>query len=346
LTNIGIIEGFFGPEWNWASRKHICKSMRSHGGSFYIYAPKRDPFLRKNWTDQHPDDLWSELKRLSATCKENNIRFGVGLSPFELHSHWNEEYRGLLQKKIAVLNELDFDMLGLFFDDMRSAPDLADRQIEIIDFVQNLTSKNILFCPTYYTPDPILDKVFGQRSPDYLAKIGTIHKDIEILWTGSKVIPDAISGQELKDVAKIINRKPFVWDNFYANDGPRQCMFLKLKPLLGRSVDALQESAGWAFNLMNQPNLSEFLFIAAIEALNDRQYSDELFLQASKRCAGVEIEALIKQFGAKLLQSGLDKIDEGARAEIRSKLVNNRFCDDIRDWLDGKYIVGPECLTD
>ncbi|MFY4729277.1 beta-N-acetylglucosaminidase domain-containing protein, partial [Nitrospira sp. BLG_2] len=126
MVGIGIVEGFFGPEWSWTSRHQFCESLRSYGGSFYIYAPKRDSYLRKQWEQDHPADIWSELKSLSLKCYLANVAFGIGLSPFEIHSQWNERTRGLLREKVKKFEELNITYLGLFFDDMKGAPDLAD----------------------------------------------------------------------------------------------------------------------------------------------------------------------------------------------------------------------------
>lgn len=133
MFGIGIVEGFFGPEWSWASRHRFCESLPSYGGDFYIYAPKRDVFLRKNWIQKHTDQTWNELIRLSRTCRLQNVAFGVDLSPFELHANWNQKTKQLLLYKLKLLHELDIQYLGLFFDDMKGAPDPADRQIEIVD---------------------------------------------------------------------------------------------------------------------------------------------------------------------------------------------------------------------
>jgi len=346
LVGVGVIEGFFGPEWSWQSRTNFCKNLPKYGGDFYIYAPKRDPYLRKSWTEQHPSATWNAIKSLSATCRGAKVVFGVGLSPFELHAHWNESHKQILRDKVKSLVDLDIQYLGLFFDDMRGSPDLAEQQIEIVEFVQTLTDRTILFCPTYYSPDPILDKVFGARPENYLQKIGTLSSSIQILWTGSRVIPDAISGSELDEVAKIIRRKPFIWDNCFANDGPKNCKFLKLKPLAGRSPSTLNSSSGWALNLMNQPNLSEILFVSSTNVLRKNMNPEAALASAAKDLAGDQFASLMQKHTQSFLKDGRDKLASDVVAEIRSALDQSRFAQDVRDWLDGKYIVGPECLTD
>ena len=52
----GVIEGFYGiPLWDRGSRLSYPSWLREHGFSFYIYAPKNDVFLRKQWSDDWPE---------------------------------------------------------------------------------------------------------------------------------------------------------------------------------------------------------------------------------------------------------------------------------------------------
>lgn len=346
MIGIGVVEGFFGPEWSWKSRHRFCESIQSYGGNFYIYAPKRDPYLRKLWEQNHPAEVWSELKSLSLTCHRANVAFGIGLSPFELHSQWNQKTKGLLREKVKKLEELDITYLGLFFDDMKGISDLGVKQLEIVNSVRASTGKTILFCPTYYSDDPILDRIFGQRSSDYLLQIGTLPTDIQIFWTGRNVIPKSISANELDTVAGVLRRKPIIWDNYFANDGPKQCKFLKLQPLEGRNQDALKNSAGWAFNLMNQSSLSEVVFASSVDVLHNDTVPNASFYDAAQRLAGKGFVTSLKAFGDTFVTLGLDGIDLDRKQQILSTLNESRFSKDIIDWLNGKYLVGDECLTD
>lgn len=342
MLGIGVIEGFFGPEWSWSARHHFCENLKSYGGSFYIYAPKRDSYLRKNWTQPHPESLWKELQTLSAKCVQSQIAFGVGLSPFEIHDHWNETTKNQLKNKINHLSELNFQYLGLFFDDMKGSADLAAKQIEIVDYVQSLTDQKILFCPTYYSFDPILDKVFGQRAENYLEQIGTLSKNVEIFWTGNKVIPQSITSQDLEEVSQILKRKPVIWENYFANDGPKQCKFLKLKPFEGRSEAVLKSSAGWAFNLMNQPGLSELLFASSVQVLKGADPRSAF----EKEISRMDNADFVKSHLSSFLEKGLDGIDEKEKTDLQKSISHHGVSSEIQDWLQGKYIVGPECLTD
>jgi hypothetical protein len=43
---------------------------------------------------------------------------------------------------------------------------------------------------------------------------------------------------------------------------------------------------------------------------------------------------------------GLDGIDDKLKKEITSSLIAAGSLKEIVDWINGKYLVGPECLTD
>lgn len=347
-SEIGIIEGFFGPEWSWQDRTAVCDFLHRRSGDFYIYAPKRDPYLRKQWQSDHPAEMEQQIQKLSSHCQDKGVKFGMGLSPFELFSYWDsKETQNTLAKKLSKLKSFGIDYLGLFFDDMKASPGLAEQQIKIVNFVQAHLQIPIIFCPTYYSHDPLLDKVFGQRSVDYLEKIGSeLSAKVKICWTGNKVISQEISPDDLKSVTKILRRKPFIWDNFFANDGPKQCKFLKVKNLEGRTYESFQESSGWAFNLMNQANLSQALFLNSLETMKSgKQIS---FLDTIKELCSSAVAEIIFQHHELFTKIGLDQMDHRLKFSLIERLqeIQEPMACEILDWLQGKYIVGPECLTD
>jgi hyaluronoglucosaminidase len=365
MFGLGIIEGFFGPEWSWRKRESICEliansqkavSSSSESRGFYIYAPKRDPYLRKEWSLPHPPEMWRELIQLREKCDRLGVDFGVGLSPFEIHHDWNEKSRARLTEKLLLLENLRLDVLGIFFDDMKGSPDLAEKQIEILAFIREKTRTRLLFCPTYYSLDPILDRVFGQRPENYLETLGRhLPVDIDILWTGSKVRSDRITAEELADVARLIGRKPFIWDNLYANDGPRQCKFLNLKPFDGRSASTLLAARGWALNPMNQSSLSKVAYLAALNVFSRKMDPKEAYDSAVEAIGGTSFKDYARAHASTFSNQSLDDFPENEKLTLRSAMILAQEAapqsvdspaQDTLDWLDGKYLVGPECLTD
>src|SRR3546814_11090972 len=102
------------------------------------------------------------------------MRFGVGLSPYEIYLDFNEGVREALTRKLAFLDEIGIDDLAVLFDDMRGdVPGLAERQAEIAHWLRARTAATrLLVCPSYYTDDPVLDRLFGTRPEQYLDDIG------------------------------------------------------------------------------------------------------------------------------------------------------------------------------
>ncbi|MFX7507045.1 beta-N-acetylglucosaminidase domain-containing protein, partial [Acinetobacter baumannii] len=82
-----------------------------------------------------------------------------------------------------------------------------------IEAVRTSTKARIIFCPSFYSPDPILERVFGTRPDKYFDEIRQAPKEIEFAWTGPKVISDEIAPAHLAETAELLGRKPFLWDN-------------------------------------------------------------------------------------------------------------------------------------
>ena len=174
------------------------------------------------------------------------------MSPFELHLLGAKEGKDLLREKLAQLEEIGLDLLGLFFDDMPVHDGLAEKQLEAIEVVRSVSSARVIFCPAFYTPDPILEKVFGKRPERYWEEISHAPSEVDFAWTGPKVISEEITREHLEETERLLRRKPFLWDNLFANDGPRNCKFLKFRVPYSRTKDELSRTRGWAWNPMNQ----------------------------------------------------------------------------------------------
>ena len=238
---LGIIEGFFGLPWSWEERREAVSFLAPHGFSFYFYAPKADPHLRKRWQEPHPNRELVELAAFRAHCRDRGVRFGIGLTPFELHLHEGDGWKAPLAARLDTIAELLPDDLAILFDDMRGdVPDLAERQAAIVHFAAaHGAAKRLLFCPSYYSDDPILDVAFGQRPERYLEDLGRlIDPAIDIFWTGEEVCSAEFTPGHLARVAEALRRRPFLWDNYPVNDGARMSQHLHLRAFAGRPVNA------------------------------------------------------------------------------------------------------------
>src|SRR5271169_975885 len=163
----GIIEGYYGKPWSWDEREDQARFLKAHGYGFYLYAPKADPYLRRRWREDHPAAEADRLSRMAARCAEVGMRFGVGLSPYEVYRDFNEAAKTDLARKLAFFDMIGATDLAILFDDMPAEqPDLAETQIRIIHWAAERTrASRIIACPTRYTDDPVVERLFGAGPP-------------------------------------------------------------------------------------------------------------------------------------------------------------------------------------
>ncbi|MEI9932538.1 MAG: beta-N-acetylglucosaminidase domain-containing protein [Rhizomicrobium sp.] len=246
---LGIIEGYYGTPWSWPERAATAAFLAPYGYSFYIYAPKADAFLRERWREDHPHELAKHLRMFAAHCHELGVSFGVGLSPFEICRDFGREERGALMRKLSFFDDVGIDQLAILFDDMKGdEPDLAERQADILHWIAERTSaRKLIICPTYYSDDPILDRLFGKRPENYLNELGMrLDPSIDVFWTGEEVCSRAFSSAHLERVCNTFGRKPVLWDNYPVNDGARMSRYLHLRAFAGRPATIADFIAGHA----------------------------------------------------------------------------------------------------
>jgi len=118
--DLGIIEIFYGSPWEWQERIDFTAFVAQSGFDFYIYGPKADGSLRKNWQYLYNSEEFARLRQLRDGAHKNGLRFGVALSPYALHENFSQENKVKLASKVRMLDDLGLDLLGLFFDDMRA----------------------------------------------------------------------------------------------------------------------------------------------------------------------------------------------------------------------------------
>ncbi len=349
--DLGAIEGFFGRPYTWAERTELMRALKPHGYNFYLYAPKADPHLRRAWRDPHPPEQTTAITDFAAACRAEGVTFGIGLSPFELHFDFTPEARTALTHKLAALGAMGCEWLAILFDDMRgSLPDLARRQAEIVDFAAERTrASKIIVCPSYYTDDPILDRVFGQRPPGYLRDLGAaLDPTIEMMWTGEEVCARELSTAHLDRVTEEIGRKPFIWDNYPVNDGPRMSRHLHLRAFTGRPGHIAGHIAGHAVNPASQPTLSRIPMqsLAASYQQGTAYAYGAAFREAALSVCGAELARHIVDDLLTFQDGGLDSLSEGRRGRLRDlyALFDHPAAREIVGWLDGAYAITGEAL--
>jgi hypothetical protein len=352
-VDLGTVEGFFGPPWSWAEREAVMRRLAPHGYGFHLYAPKADRYLRRAWRELHPPAEQAAMARFAAACREAGVRFGVGFSPFEVHFGFDAEAKAAMADKLAALDLAGLDILAIFFDDMRGdLDDLARRQAEIVDFAAGRTkAAQIIVCPSYYSDDPVLDRVFGQRPAGYLRDLGAaLDRTVGMMWTGEEVCSREYALAHLERVAEEMGRKPFLWDNYPVNDGARMSQHLHLRAVTGRPAAIADHIAGHAVNPASQATLSciPMLTLAWSYARGARYAYGAAFREAAAAVVGEAVADLLVRHLLLLDDAGLDRLskDEKGRLRERYAAIDHPAAAEVVRWLDGGYaMTGEELQT-
>jgi hyaluronoglucosaminidase len=348
MPPFGVMEIFYGTPWSEQDRASYASFLKEIGFQFYIYGPKADASLRRHWQKPWSEEELKKYREMRTTFSSKGLRFGMALSPLGLFGENGLVDREKLRGKITSMVDLGVDILGLFFDDMKSSPEMADRQLEIVRFVQSCAgSMRIVFCPSYYCMDPLLDFLFGEQPKGYLDAIGAgVPSQVEILWTGEQIISHQVSAEHLDQVAKVLRRKPFICDNFYSNDGPINCNYLRLLPPTGRKREMFEHAKGWAFNPMNQCYLSQLVLRAFSKYSHQGADPSVAFGNTIRELCTPWVAELILERHGFYAESGLDALPPEEQIRMRQHLssLSGKFERELLQWLDNHYAVGMEAM--
>lgn len=350
---LGVLEGFFGPQWRWSERAAYARFLAEQGFSFYFFAPKRCDALRRRWAEPWPDEEWRRLVSLRARYRAAGVAFGVGLSPFALYRQFDREGERRLAERVEALNHLDLDLLGILFDDMPAGEaDLVRHQCRIVERVRAVSNAGALaLCPTYYSDDPLLDAFSGPRPADYLEDLGAeLAPEVHVFWTGPKVCSDAIDRRHVEDLRERLGRSVLLWDNYPVNDGPRMSRRLHLRAFGGRSELPGAPISGHGANAMNAAHLSQIpLATLAMLYADPCGYEPQEALRSAlgMLCKDDMARHLLEDL-ERLQDTGLDGLDNVDRHALRRRYaaLEGDFAAEVSAWLDGVYAPTPDDIAE
>jgi hyaluronoglucosaminidase len=288
----GIVEGFFGPPWSMAQRKAIFAFGAARGMNTYLYAPKDDPYHRERWRAPYPARRWRALLQLIRSARSHKIDFVYGFHPGKGLCFSAEEPVQALLKKAQRFYLAGVRTFAVLFDDIPSRLEHAVDRRRFKDSLaraQGMWLKKLLqrrpanwndvewwLCPSYYTPDPLLSRMFGAFEPDFLEALAeSLPAGVACFWTGPAVVPKKITLAHVESVAKRIRHPLILWDNYPVNDLSMSDE-LHIAPLTGRDPRLAQALYGYLNNPLLQEELS-FLPLASCfdYAANPRSYDAE-----------------------------------------------------------------------
>lgn len=268
----GIVEGFFGPLWSMAHRKRLFAFGAARGMNTYLYAPKDDPYHRKLWRRPYPTAQWRELFGLIRAARKNQIDFVYGFHPGEGLYFGDDRAVRTLLRKAQRFYDAGVRTFAVLFDDIPSRlSDPRDRRVfknslaraegtwmaQIIA-AQPASWRDVEWwiCPSYYSEDALLERVFGNFEANFLEALARyLPPDVPCFWTGPQVVSKTITLSHVRRIAKKINRPLLLWDNYPVND-LSMADELHIAPLTGRDARLPASVYGYLSNPLLQEELS------------------------------------------------------------------------------------------
>ncbi|MEQ7868591.1 beta-N-acetylglucosaminidase domain-containing protein [Xanthomonas sp. WHRI 8393] len=294
----GTIEGFYGAPWSMADRsKHIAFLARSKANTF-IYSPKDDPYARDRWRDAYPAATLKALGKLAATAKRNHVDFVYAISPGPTVCFSDPADAKALLRKFDAFRALGVRSFYVALDDIEYTKWNCERdkttfgasgaqaagiaQSHLLNLVQaDLVARHDAASELIMVPTEYYD---AKESPYKEALRKHLDPKIVVQWTGTDVVPPAISIPDARAATKAFGRKTLLWDNYPVNDFETSAGRLLMAPYARREAGLSAELSGIVSNPMNQevPSRVAVMGLTAF-AWNDSGYDAQRTWHAAAR---------------------------------------------------------------
>ena len=268
----GIVEGFFGPLWSMAHRSALFEFGAARGMNTYLYAPKDDPYHRKLWRRPYPPRKWLQLRRLIRRAQKNQIDFVYGFHPGEGLCFSEREPVRILLTKAQRFYDAGVRIFAVLFDDIPSGLSHSNDRRRFKDslaaaegtFLRRVIEAQPAkwrdvewwICPSYYSEDNLLERVFGKFEANFLETLAAhLPNNVACFWTGPSVVSKTITLKHVRRIAQLIQRPLLLWDNYPVNDLSMRDE-LHIGPLVGRDPRLPDVVHGYLNNPLLQEELS------------------------------------------------------------------------------------------
>lgn len=252
----GVVEGFYGKPWTCDQRKDLFKRLRDFKLNAFMYAPKDDAKHRAKWRQLYSEAEAAQLKALIDEAKLYGIDFYYSLAPGLDMVYSDKEELDLLIRKYDQLVGLGCQSFAILFDDIEPSINERDKemfksyaaaQVSVTNVIyEHLKRPKFLFCPTEYCESRAVPNV---TNSSYLNTLGAgLLENIDIMWSGPRVISRLITEESIETLTKVIRRPPVIWENLHANDYDKKRVFLG--PYSGRSTKIIPKLKG----VLTNPN--------------------------------------------------------------------------------------------
>ena len=257
----GVVEGFYGRPWSAAQRRQLLGWLQANGLNAYMYAPKDDAKHRAVWRERYDRSEAAELAALVRECRRHGVRFIYAISPGLDLQYTAPADLEALRAKLKQVHGLGVRDFAVLFDDINPELSAADKSRfgtpaaaqayvanTVLGWVRAWTrgGGRLLFCPTEYCgrfAQP------GVAESPYLRTLGEqLAPEIAVLWTGPEIISEEIPVDSIRELQRVLRRRPMLWDNLHANDYDMRRLYLG--PYAGRPGELLGEISG----ILQNPN--------------------------------------------------------------------------------------------
>jgi len=268
----GVIEGFYGRPWTHQQRLDLIPFLAGRGMNSFVYGPKDDPLLRRDWRVPYDGEWLARLSDLVACCRDHALRFTWCVSPGLSMRYSDPGDLDALSAKLASVAGLGVDSFGLLLDDIpgelqhardRAAfADLADAHLHVVRTVARRlpAGAHLVVCPTVYR---------GTGTEDYLVRLATgIDPRIDLFWTGREVCSPVLDLADAAVFTRSTLRPPLYWDNYPVND-VAMTYELHIGPYRGRDPLLWRSAVGVVANGMELFEASRIPFATIADYLRD-----------------------------------------------------------------------------
>ncbi len=303
----GTIEGFYGKPWTMADRTKHLDFLATVKANTYVYSPKDDPYARDRWREAYPAATLSALGTLVATARRNHVDFVYAVSPGPSVCFSDPADAQALERKFAALRSIGVHSFYVALDDIEYTKWNCERdkasfgpsgaeaagiaQSRLLNAVQaDLVAKDPSSRPLIMVPTEYYD---AKETPYKAALRKYLDPRVVVQWTGTDVVPPAISIADAKTATKAFGRKTLLWDNYPVNDYAQTTGRLLLAPYARREAGLAGELTGILSNPMNQeaPSRVAVTGVAAF-GWNDKDYdADRTWQFAARELAGGDARA-------------------------------------------------------
>ncbi|HEY7736544.1 MAG TPA: protein O-GlcNAcase [Candidatus Limnocylindrales bacterium] len=283
----GVVEGFYGRPWTHAQRLDAIEFLGAHGMNTFVYAPKDDPFLRREWREPYTGTDLARIRELVGRSDALGIEFVYCLSPGLSITYASDNDVRALTAKFRSVAELGVRRFGLLLDDIPQDlqhdadrdrfADLAEAHVALIGRVYDdlPAGAALIVCPTVY---------WGYGDEAYVARLGRgIDPRIDLFWTGRAICSATLDLFDAATFARSTARLPTYWDNYPVND-VAMSHELHVGPYRGRDRHLYRFASGVIANGMELFESSKIAFATIADYLRSPEgYEPEASWQAALR---------------------------------------------------------------